>query len=409
MRISSKDVQVKKHPIMLLLGLLCVLLPISHAYHGSWTSSLQILASLLVFPTIGLAVLRARRVKLGELPPAKGHGSRLLLGLSAVWASGPFLLLGDDRLYSGSGGMDVLAFLGSAAVCELVALALLGSTVRPNDAEPRSRPFNVLAALGVIGVLLIVVNVVPPEPVPAPAAAAATIAPTAPATTVTTTPPASSSPAPPPPPVLMPGLTGVLLTGVRDKLPAGIGWDHEDRSPRGRGILVERNWTVVETEPAKGQPLRSGQQVRLYVLKNEEAAWFAKHPTMPKIKPGTEGSDLIGQGEPLDGIWELVEYRYPKGKAPKDARDPHENLKGWEPPAEKAARAGLKEAYSSFGLVVGTIPAAGQKVRPGRLIVVTLRDKPLDDSPGGSGSIPDYNNGDDDFNVPGWLCPTRFC
>lgn len=81
---------------------------------------------------------------------------------------------------------------------------------------------------------------------------------------------------------------------------------------------------------------------------------------------------------------------------------------GYEPAAEKAARAGLQQAWT--GLAVGSIPAAKQKVRPGRLIVVTVRNRPASPSNGGGTSRPrGEGNDDDDFNVPGWLCPTRFC
>jgi hypothetical protein len=207
----------------------------------------------------------------------------------------------------------------------------------------------------------------------------------------------------------MPSLTGVRLPDAEAQLPGGVETSHEDRSPRGRSVFVKSNWTVVETEPATGEPVAPGQRVHLFVLKNEEAAWFAEHPTMPKIKTGTDGLHLTGDGEPFDGIWELIEYRYPKGRAPKDADNADENVKGWEPAEEKTARAGLKTVYGSFGLVVGTIPTPRQKVRPGRLIVITMRDKPRGRT-SGSTKLPNHSDGDDDdVNVPGWICPTRFC
>ncbi|MEE6261070.1 hypothetical protein [Plantactinospora sonchi] len=153
------------------------------------------------------------------------------------------------------------------------------------------------------------------------------------------------------------------------------------------------------------------------MLKNGEAAWFAAHPTMPKLRKGSPADDLTDDGGPLAGLRELVLLRYAKGKAPKDApvADEHPGLRdGFEPPEELVARAGLKEAYSFDSKVVGSIPGAGQEVRPGRFVVVTVEREKQQDPPTGSdgGSVPIPplpDDDDDDVNTPGWLCPTRFC
>ncbi|WP_446210127.1 hypothetical protein [Micromonospora sp. IBSANI012] len=69
-------------------------------------------------------------------------------------------------------------------------------------------------------------------------------------------------------------------------------------------------------------------------------------------------------------------------------------------------------AYEYSSLVVGSVPPAGQDLRIGRMIVVTVKDKPptrtrYGDDGGRLPTVP--RDGDDDVNVPGWLCPTRFC
>ncbi|MFC5926365.1 hypothetical protein [Micromonospora vulcania] len=188
-----------------------------------------------------------------------------------------------------------------------------------------------------------------------------------------------------------------------------------DASPLDRHVLVEKNWLVVAMEPPAGTPVARGSEVTVLVLKNEEAAWFAAHPKMPRLPKGMPAGSLSSNNGVLAGMSELVLYRYAKGQAPKSATEPNDKytIDGWEPAEETRARAGLKMAYESGSVVVDGIPAAGQVLRPGRLIVVTVKDAPKISGQGNSGgrlpSVPRNNDGDDDVNVPGWLCPTRFC
>jgi hypothetical protein len=138
---------------------------------------------------------------------------------------------------------------------------------------------------------------------------------------------------------------------------------------------------------------------------------------MPKLRKGIPADDLTNDDGLLAGLRELVLLRYAKGKAPKDAPNADERpgrRDGYEPPDELAARAGMKEAYSFDSKVVGSIPQAGQEVRPGRFVVVTVEREKQPDPPRGSDGdsvpiprLPDDD--DDDVNIPGWLCPTRFC
>ena len=66
----------------------------------------------------------------------------------------------------------------------------------------------------------------------------------------------------------------------------------------------------------------------------------------------------------------------------------------------------------------GQVPKAGEELRPGQLMVVYVvekpkpKPKPTSDAPieiPDVPDVPDYNDDDVNVNVPGWLCPTRFC
>jgi hypothetical protein len=240
------------------------------------------------------------------------------------------------------------------------------------------------------------------------------------AVTPTGTPSATPTPTQQPTGVSVPDVVGKLLPEARKAIfAASLREVVTDRSPRGRGPLSDSNWTVVATEPAAGTQAPKGRKVTLFVLKNSEAAWFTAHPVMPQLSQGNPTDTLTSNGGQLFGISELVEVRYANGAAPADARDPDEtagrmNWRGVEPAEETRARAGLKQALNFGTVVVGSIPAAGLAVRTGRLIVVTVKDAPHEPAPtpeSGDVYIPPMPNGDDDddVNVPGWLCPTRFC
>jgi hypothetical protein len=218
--------------------------------------------------------------------------------------------------------------------------------------------------------------------------------------------------------VTVPDVAGELLPAAGSAMyEADLRSANTDLSPRGRQVMSPGNWTVVTTEPAAGAQVSAGSGVTLFVLKTGEAQWFAAHPTMPKLPKGSPVSELTDHGGPLEGMYELVELRYTRRSAPADARPADEtpgrmDWRGTEPATEKRARAGLKEAPEYGTLVVGSIPIAGRGVRTGRLIVVTVKPAPKDRVPnsgsGGGVYIP-LPDDDDDFNVPGRLCPTRWC
>lgn len=232
-----------------------------------------------------------------------------------------------------------------------------------------------------------------------------------------TSPPTSTTSTSTPDPRVVPAVVGDQFDQAQSLLSArSIRFWHEDLSPRDRSVFQEENWTVVATDPDVGQPLYGGESVTLYLLKNEEAAWFAKHPTMPKL---TVGQDVTRAVElHLKPVWELLEFRYAKGAAPSYASPARERApeggRGLadEPTSERTARAGLADA-AQHGLVAGTgtIPRAGKRLRPGQLLVVLVKDEPASPADGGNAPyIPVPNrDDDDDVNVPGWLCPTRFC
>ncbi|MFC4071947.1 PASTA domain-containing protein [Actinoplanes subglobosus] len=253
------------------------------------------------------------------------------------------------------------------------------------------------------------------ETAPAPA--------TAPSTALSLSRPAfhTAVPSPSPAPVVleMPDLRGKRYDEAQNLLGRGVRTDTQDASPRGRHVFARSNWTVIATVPGAGEPVPDGVPVMLNVLRNEEAAWFAEHQAMPKLPAGKDSMTVETGGGILEPVQELVLFRYAPGKAPKDATTViaghgDEYGSGKEPESEKKQRANLKSASSYSTKIVGSIPAAGKPLRAGQFIVVTVKDAPKGSQSegGGTGDIPNLPNiddDDDDVNVPGWLCPTRFC
>ncbi|MGQ7297915.1 hypothetical protein [Quadrisphaera sp. KR29] len=208
------------------------------------------------------------------------------------------------------------------------------------------------------------------------------------------------------------------------------GWANTiDASPLSRNPIQDENWTVVGSAPAPGESVQTDKDVYLFVLRNEEAAWFKAHPSMPPVPSDVEASVLIDEGGLFHDVEELVEFRYEPGAQPehkvassyvreRDAipyPDPFS-----EPPGERQIRLSLPEASEYGSLVVRSLPSEAQEVRLGRMLVLTVKDKPdpvyEESGEGGSagsldvdGSVGGSFDDDDDFNVPGWLCPTRFC
>jgi hypothetical protein len=237
---------------------------------------------------------------------------------------------------------------------------------------------------------------------------------------------ASVSPSPVPPPTPMPDLVGMAHSAAAE-VPELSERDvqYRDLAPTNRYASRYGRWTVVATLPAAGSPLPgkgSEQRVRLYVLRPAEVAWYAAHPRMPKLPKGVPARSVLRRSGALHGMADLVVFRWAKGHAPRGAHrdvnlptygDPDRLDLQVDPPAERRARQQLKYAseYEPGIVVVNSIPRAGKPVRKGRVLVVTVRAVPsgASSSSGGSGYVVPYHSDDDDGNIPGWLCPTRFC
>lgn len=185
------------------------------------------------------------------------------------------------------------------------------------------------------------------------------------------------------------------------------------------------NWVVVDTNPRPGDSVGENTEVRFFTLKRSEIRWFKKNSRMPAIDSGVATRKVLGRRGPFAGVRGLIVLRYTKGEAPKYAwrgerlvRRPERGVANdprVESAREREPRDSLKEADTYDTLSVGTLPRHGSRLRLGRVMTVTVRDKPEEPAPAsGSGDWPDlpggsYGDDDDDFNVPGWICPTRFC
>ncbi|MGY1659658.1 PASTA domain-containing protein [Geodermatophilus sp. SYSU D00705] len=235
--------------------------------------------------------------------------------------------------------------------------------------------------------------------------------------------------------VVVPDLAGVQLDvadaqlrelGHRDYFDDGEPIVH-DLSPRERVEYASTGseWTVVTTRPAAGQTWAVGDPIYLFALQTTEYQWFGAHPVMPPLPSDVAVADLTAQGQLLFEVEDLVDFAHAPGHEP-----PHPSFLGsfqqpipgllddpsLEPPAEQAARAELASAspYTDAPLI-GSVPATGAPLRMGQMLFVTVGDEPQTEySSGGSsggqyGYGYGYGDGDDDFNVPGWACPTRFC
>ena len=225
----------------------------------------------------------------------------------------------------------------------------------------------------------------------------------------------------------VPDVTGLAFDVAQKRL-SGWDWRAHDLSPRNRDQYDDGNWTVVTTRPAPGQPAAVGSRLYLFVLKNPEAAWFAANPTMPAVPVDVPVTDLTENGQSLGGVEELLDYRKAPGEPadtsshqPEETSEPIKGLAdnpAMEPAEEFQARTALPPAWGTYtDLTVSSLPAAGAPVSAGRLITLTVREAPIEtvpaspgqtSSPGGSSVSGSYSD-DDDVNVPGWLCPTRFC
>jgi hypothetical protein len=303
------------------------------------------------------------------------------------------------------------------------------TTTRPTQPSTRTDAFRGVTLLVVVVAMLgLLMRGCDDEPPQADAEAASNAA--APKTTAraTSTPAATTTSEQ----VRVPDVTGVRLDEATEELRSygkahGV-WDgypsSHDLSPRDRSQWENANWTVALTRPAAGEVWRPGTELHLFVLRNAEWAWFQAHPAMPAVPVDVVPDDLTGQGQLFEGVRELMEYRYAPGHAPEYASppyvSPHRPIEGLaddpsiEPTSETQERDVLPDA-SSYGLTVGSLPTEGAALRVGQLLTLTVRDKPSEPVPPARGGGADvdvggsYSDDDDDVNVPGWLCPTRFC
>jgi hypothetical protein len=238
--------------------------------------------------------------------------------------------------------------------------------------------------------------------------------------------PTTSARPPEPPATTVPDLTGQSILDAQDAL-SKVGVEYHadawfDLSPRHRDIGSPRGWTVQQTVPEAGTPVTDDMTVYLFALKDAEYTWFQEHPTMPALT-AKEGWDLTRAD--LEAVKELVEYRYVPTRTPEYAkrttyrappqiqtfRDP-----SVEPDDEWDRRTRFREA-PEYQLYVRSLQSPGEPLRTGQLLTVLVRPRPGLD-PGVHGvpddtdtktwvPIPDPDHHDHD--IPGWLCPTRFC
>lgn len=240
----------------------------------------------------------------------------------------------------------------------------------------------------------------------------------APAATGISTPASTARPEPPPAPdVTVPVLVGVRLDRAHNLLwNADLDFVEHDMSPLGRDPWADENWTVTATSPASGTRVPPGTRVTVWYLRTSEHDWFTRHTTMPRLPVGADTADV--EDRQLAPVTDLIVYRWARGRAPDHARKPGllDEPEGGVAPhvetaKERAARRGLKVSWGN-DLVHGQWPRPRGRLRPGQLLLVTEREQVYHPGPSdGSYSVPDVyvDDDDDDGNVPGWLCPTRFC
>jgi hypothetical protein len=298
----------------------------------------------------------------------------------------------------------------------LASVATPASPDAKMDGWLRRHP-KTATAVGVVAALAVIGSLSEQQPQDPERAAAA------PALTAPTPTPTGRTPETDPIPE-MPHLIGDRLDLAQSRLAhsESIGdVERWDLSPRDRSVWADENWTVALTEPAAGEPLHPGTTVYLFYLRTNEWRWFDRHPTMPGFHRRTPTDRLVGERGLFAPVSELIEFRYPKGRAPRgswradrpdDEGPPLEPDPSKEPNSEWRPRQRLTEASNYGTLAVGSLPRRRQQLRTGQLLTLLVVEKPTPPASGDDGVYLDYDgggDGDDDWNVPGWLCPTRFC
>lgn len=207
-----------------------------------------------------------------------------------------------------------------------------------------------------------------------------------------------------------------------------LSWKHRDVDP------WDDDWTAVRTVPAAGTRTERDADVYVFVLQDTEYDWFSRHRRMPKVR-GKEGFSLIRAGGQLSDVYELVEFRYERGvrrnpagftetgvlrrSLPEPISYGSDDNPSVEPNASWRRRSRFRPA-DTYDFFARTLQAPKAKLRFGQILTVLLRPPAPDDLDRDGDVDRDdqelrdiyvYVDGDDDddFNVPGWMCPTRFC
>jgi hypothetical protein len=209
-----------------------------------------------------------------------------------------------------------------------------------------------------------------------------------------------------------------------------------DLSVRHRQTDGVHDWTVWSSTPAAGEEVKPGAGLRIFMLKLREWKFFDQNRAMPKMP--VQSGRAVPSPYPMpfqDVVSELVEWRYVPKYAPKGAEQtrnwpqpdsglPAELDQSLEPASERARRARYREADDfADDAFVRLAQKPGTPLRPGQMITILVRPWPrqhpeMYPNYTGPGSkvwedrhdTHVYVDSDDhDFNVPGWLCPTRFC
>ena len=149
---------------------------------------------------------------------------------------------------------------------------------------------------------------------------------------------------------------------------------------------------------------------------------------MPRLHPGTEPYDLsptlqdwYDRVEPVKRLLNIRVLNTPKGVQTFRGHhlDSYDSMEWVENHAEATEPKHNVADGMYFLRLVRTLPAAGKPLQQTKGITVVMRWVwvPNDDDGDGIPNAQDtydnnsysYSGGDDDFNVPAWLCPTRFC
>ncbi|ANC29816.1 hypothetical protein [Isoptericola dokdonensis] len=221
-----------------------------------------------------------------------------------------------------------------------------------------------------------------------------------------------------------------------------------DMSPFDRSEHDGEDWVIYSQFPNAGEMLSEPQDydsfVDYYVLPRAELEWFEENPTMPVVKRGPYAKTLKKTFGPVQGL--TVAY-WKKGKAGRGGTEKwayvfRDGTLDWtaerpagETASERQARLTTKgsanvEPDLEKTIVTGrTIPAAGEPLRPGQLILIEAavippkpEPEPADDasssgggteggSAGGSVSVGGGGGGGGgvDFGKPRFCSRTWWC